>query len=213
MVLLLLFVKDATVAAAPLGIGGRTGVVTERDAVNFSKEVLFRNEFDGLLGESGESELPFVTTATIGRRGRLYSTVRLRDGCAPSISACSVLRVLDLVGDSSSSLCLVLFAAGEGDRDADPHGFRAKLTIRPDMERDFNGRATGSGALVSGIFVAVTFWASKSFRSSDDESVKWATAAGDFSGFFFERRDVRRRISLPAATLSFVGDSDRVGTA
>jgi hypothetical protein len=81
------------------------------------------------------------------------------------------------------------------------------------MERDFNGRATGSGALVSGIFVAVTFWVSKSFRSSDEESVKWATAAGDFSGFFFERRDVRRRISLPAATTSFVGDWDRVGTA
>lgn len=211
--MLLLFAKDATVAAAPLGIGGRIGVDTERDAVNFSKEVLFRNELDGLLGESGESEFPFVTTATIGRRGRLYRTVRLRDGCAPSISAGSVLRALDRVGDSSSGLCLVLFAAGEGDRDADPHGFRAKLTIRPDMERAFIGRATGSGALVSGIFVAVTSWASESFRSSDEESVKWATAAGDFSGFFFERRDVRRRISLPAATLSFVGDSERVGTA
>jgi hypothetical protein len=204
---LLLFVKDATVAAAPFGIGGRTGVDTEREAVNFSKEVRFRKECDGLLGESGESEFPFVTTATIGRRGRLYSTVRLREGCAPSASADSVLRPLDRVGDCSSTRCLLLFAAGEGDRDEDPHGFRAKLTIRPDMERFFtNGRATGSGALVSGIFVAVTSCASASLRSSEEDSVKWETAAGDFSCFFFERRDVRRRISLPAATVSFVGE-------
>lgn len=208
-----LFAKEATVAAAPFGIGGRIGVDTERDAVNFSKDVRFRNVFDGLLGESGESEFPFVTTATIGRRGRLYSTVRLREGCVPSASTASNLRPVDRVGDCSSTLCLVLFAAGDGDRDEDPHGFRAKFTIRPDMERAFNGRATGSGAFVSGIFVSFTSCASESFRSSDEDSVKCATAAGDFSGFFFERRDVRRRMSFPAATVSFVGESDRVGTA
>lgn len=47
-----------------------------------------------------------------------------------------------------------------------------------------------------------------SFRSSDDDSVKCETC-----GLFLERREVRRRMSLPAATLSLVGELASVGTA
>ena len=71
-------------AAAPFGIGGRTGVETERDAENFSSDVRCRMELDGLFGEPGESSSPFATTASIGRRGRLYKIVRLRVGGAKS---------------------------------------------------------------------------------------------------------------------------------
>lgn len=62
----------AAVSAAPLGIGGRTGVDTDREAVNFSNEDRCRSELpDGLLGDPGLSSCPFATTASIGRRGRL----------------------------------------------------------------------------------------------------------------------------------------------
>lgn len=162
-------------AAAPLGIGGSTGVETEREAVNFSKEVRCRSKelpgllLEGLLGDPGESSCPFATTASIGRRGRLYKIVRLRVG--PASDSDSFLRPPDLVGDPSA-LCFTLFAVeGEGDLDEDPNGLRARLTIRPDIERLFEGRAAGSGALCSGIFVPA-FCGSKSFKSSDDESVK-----------------------------------------
>lgn len=142
----------AAVAAAPLGIGGRTGVETEREAVNFSKEDRCRSDWpDGLLGELGVSSLPpFATTASIGRRGRLYKIVRLREGCEESDSVASDLRPLCLEGDCSSDLCFDLLADGDGEREDEPHGFRARLTILPDMERLLEGRAAGSGALVSG---------------------------------------------------------------
>lgn len=72
--------RAAAVAAAPFGIGGRTGVETLRDAESFSRELLARNEFtEELLGESTLSLRPCVTTATIGRRGRLPRSVRLRE--------------------------------------------------------------------------------------------------------------------------------------
>ena len=74
------------------------------------------------------------------------------------------------------------------------------------MERLFDGRAAGSGALVSGTLDAV------SFKSSDDDSVKRETEVLSLS-LSFERREVLRRMSFPAATLSFVGDSAKVGTA
>lgn len=205
----------AAVAAAPLGIGGRIGVETDREAVNFSKEVLFRSEAPvGLLGEPGSSFPPFATTASIGRRGRLYRMVRFREGFSESESVTSAFRpafVGVLVGDCSSSRCLDLLADGDGDREEELHGFRARLTMRPDMERPFEGRAARSGALVSGNLEALGFsnCDSVSLRSSDDDSVKCETATG---GSFFERRDVRRKMSFPAATLSFVGE-ERVGTA
>jgi len=51
--------RAAAVAAAPFGIGGRTGVETLRDADSFSRELLARNEFtEGLLGESTLSLRP-----------------------------------------------------------------------------------------------------------------------------------------------------------
>jgi hypothetical protein len=74
------------------------------------------------------------------------------------------------------------------------------------MDRLFDGRAAGSGALVSGTVD------SGSFKSSDDDSVKRETDGLSFS-LPLERREVRRRMSFPAATLSFVGDSAKVGTA
>jgi hypothetical protein len=181
--------------------------------VNLSKEVRCRSKelpgllLDGLLGDPGESSCPLATTASIGRRGRLYRIVRLRVGC-PESESDSFLRPPDLVGDSSA-LCFTLFAVeGDGDLDEDPNGLRARLTIRPDIERLFDGRAAGSGALCSGN-LAPAFWS----KSSDDDSVKWVTAA---EVLFLDRRDVRRKISFPAATLSlvgFVGDSACVGTA
>jgi hypothetical protein len=116
-----------------------------------------------------------------------------------------------LVGDCSSGRCFDLLAEGDGDREEELHGFRARLTMRPDMERPFDGRAARSGALVSGILEALESCDcnSVSLRSSDDDSEKWETATG---GPFFERREVRRKMSFPAATLSFVGE-ERVGTA
>lgn len=74
-------------AAAALGIGGRTGVETLGDGKNLSKEFFGRREFsDGLQGEPVLSSLPWVTTATIGRRGRLLVIVRLREGGTASES-------------------------------------------------------------------------------------------------------------------------------
>lgn len=104
---------------------------------------------------------------------------------------------------------MALLAEGDGDRDEDPHGLRARLTIRPDMVRLLEGRAAGSGARVCGTLAAPSC-ASESFRSSDEDRVKWDTETG---GLFFERREVRRKMSFPAATLSLVGDSARMGTA
>ena len=182
--------------------------------MNLSKDVRCRSELpDGLLGEPGVSSFPpFATTASIGRRGRLYKMVRLREGFSESESVTSAFRpvlVGVLVGDSSGR-CFDLLADGDGDREEELHGFRARLTIRPDMERLFDGRTAGSGALVAGTLEALGSSDSVSLRSSDDDSVKCETATG---GSFLERRDVRRRMSFPAATLSFVGESDRVGTA
>lgn len=51
--------RAAAVAAAPFGIGGKTGVETLRDAESFSSELLARNEFvEGLLGVSTLSLRP-----------------------------------------------------------------------------------------------------------------------------------------------------------
>ena len=98
-----------------------------------------------------------------------------------------------------------LFADGDGDREEEPHGFLARLTILPDIDRLLDGLAAGSGALVSGTCESV------SFKSSDDANVKREIVAG--FGLSLERREVRRRMSFPAATVSFVGDSAKVGTA
>lgn len=86
---------------------------------------------------------------------------------------------------------------GRGEREDELHGFLARLTIRPDIERVLDGRAAGSGALVSGTLDSV------SFKSSDDDNVKRETETLSLS---LERREVRRRMSFPAATLSLVGD-------
>lgn len=190
-------------------MGGSTGVETDNEAASFSRDGRCRSEWpEGLLGDAGTSSLPpFATTASIGRRGRLYKMLRLRDGSVVSESAVSVLRILDLVGDRSSDLCFVLLDDGEGEREDDPHGLRARFTIRPDMERFLDGRAAGSGALVSGTLEAA-LCDSVSLKSSDDDSVKCETC-----GLFLDRRDVRRRMSFPAATLSLDVDLARVGTA
>lgn len=135
--------------------------------------------------------------------------VRLREGCAEFDSATSALRPFDLVGDCSSDLCFDLLDDGDGEREDDPHGFRARLTIRPDMvDRLLDGRAAGSGALVSGTWDAPASCNSVSFRDSDDDRVKCETC-----GLFLERKEVRRRMSLPAATLSLVGEVAKGGTA
>lgn len=178
--------------------------------MNFSKEERCRSDWpDGLLGELGVSSLPpFATRASIGRRGRLYKMVRLRDGCDESDSAASDFRPLVLGGDCSSDLCFDLLADGDGEREDEPHGFRARLTILPDIERFLEGRAARSGALVSGTWGPTASCDCVSLRSSDDDRVKCETC-----DLFLERRDVRRRISLPAATLSLVGESANVGTA
>jgi hypothetical protein len=63
-------------------------------------------------------------------------------------------------------------ADGEGEREEEPQGFLARLTILPDIERLFEGRTAGSGAFVSGTC------GSESFKSSDDDNVKRETVAG-----------------------------------
>ena len=182
---------------------------TESVAVNFSNEERLRSDCDGLTGELGTSSSPFATTASTGRRGRLYNIERLRDGGAESESDSSAFLAAPRVGDCSSTLDFVFLADGEGDREGEPQGFFARLTILPDIERPFEGRAAGSGIRCPSNFGAASCGLI-SFRSSEDESVKCETVGGDF---VFERRDVRRRMSFPAATDSFVGESDTVGTA
>jgi hypothetical protein len=85
------------------------------------------------------------------------------------------------------------------------------------MERALEGRATGSGAFVSGYLTggfgdapegseaAVSF---RSFRSSADR-VNREMATADFS--LLRRREVRRRMSFPAATSSFDGEAESFG--
>lgn len=102
-----------------------------------------------------------------------------------------------------------LFADGDGDREEEPHGFLARLTILPDIDRLLDGLAAGSGALVSGTCESASF-KSASFKSSDDNVKREIVVGFDLS---LERREVRRRMSFPAATVSFVGDSAKVGTA
>lgn len=109
------------------------------------------------------------------------------------------------------------FEDGEGDRDwepEEPQGFRARLTSLPDMERALDGRATGSGAFVSG-YLTGGFGdapegseAAVSLRSSADR-VNREMATADFS--LFLRREVRRRMSFPAATSSFDGEAESFG--
>ena len=75
-------------AAAALGIGGRTSAETLGDEKNLSKEFFSRREFsDGLQGEPVLSSLPWVTTATIGQCGRLLVMICLQRGGIVSESA------------------------------------------------------------------------------------------------------------------------------
>ena len=53
-------------------------------------------------------------------------------------SVCDVLDLFDLEGDPGR------------DGELEIHGLRAKCTSLPDIERALEGRATGSGGLVSG---------------------------------------------------------------
>lgn len=69
-------------------MGGRTGVDTFKEAVSRSSEVFVESGCgDGLLGVLGLSARLCVTTATVGRRGRLFKTVRLREGTVGSEEA------------------------------------------------------------------------------------------------------------------------------
>lgn len=107
--------------------------------------------------------------------------------------------------------CLAFLAEGEGDRESafEIQGFRAKLASLPDIDWAFEGRATGSGGRVSGTFTTVS-WDSEfvvPFNSSAD-TVKRETAIACFS---LDRCEVRRKISFPAATSSFEGNSVWVG--
>jgi hypothetical protein len=101
-----------------------------------------------------------------------------------------------------------VFEEGEVDRfgELDIQGFRAKLTSLPDIERALDGRATGDGALVSGTFGGGS-GASEGGASarSSVETVKRETATVDLS--LERRREVRLKMSFPAATSSFEGDS------
>lgn len=166
----------------------------------------------------------------MGRRGRLLRTVRLRGGGIESGSVprsdCEVPSMLKsgwdggLSYDTSSMRKARDFGGLEGDGlpgldngELEPHGLRARLTSLPDIARALEGLATGSGGLVSGNLKR-TFCDSEvgdaSFSSSfsvDSATCETATAGS----LFFERMDVRRRISFPAATSSFVGDGVWLG--
>ena len=104
---------------------------------------------------------------------------------------------------------------GEPGRDGelDVQGLRARLTSLPDTERTLEGRATGSGGLVSGTPMDVCcesgLGASSLSNSSGDTSRRETVMAG--WSLPFERREVRRKMSFPAATSSFVGDGDWLG--
>jgi hypothetical protein len=217
------------VTAAVLGTGGRTGVVTLNDDVSFSNEFLAVSvKGDGvlLLGVVGLSAWLCVTTATIGRRGRLFRIVRLRDGAveSDSVTVSNGVRFLDcgageLDRDCSSARDarpLEPLAEGDGDllEEFDIHGLRARLTNLPDIERALEGRATGSGALVSGISVSGAFGrapGSSALVGSDTSSVETLNRETVMVDFSLERREVRRKISFPASTSSFDGDEDSFG--
>lgn len=96
------------------------------------------------------------------------------------------------------------------DGELEAHCLRARLTNLPDTARALEGRATGSGGLVSGTVMSVScdsrVGASSCFCSPDDPDLRGLPMA-----LFWERREARRRISLPAATSSFVGDGARWG--
>jgi hypothetical protein len=82
------------------------------------------------------------------------------------------------------------------------------------MERALEGRATGSGAFVSGYLTGGFADAPEgsetavSFRSSVDR-VNREMATPDFS--LLRRKEVRRRMSFPAATSSFDGEAESFG--
>jgi hypothetical protein len=82
------------------------------------------------------------------------------------------------------------------------------------MERALEGRATGSGAFVSGYLTGGFADApdapegsevAVSFKSSAGR-VNRETATADFS--LLRRKEVRRRMSFPAATSSFDGEAE-----
>lgn len=215
---------------AVLGIGGRTGVVTLSDDVSFSNEFLAVSvKGDGalLLGVVGLSAWLCVTTATIGRRGRLFRIVRLRVGTAGSnsVTVSSGVRPLDcdagkFDGDCSSARNvrpLEPLPGGEGDLLGvlDFHGLRARLTNLPDIERALEGRATGSGAFVSGTCVVSGAFGGAPESSvlegsvtSSVETLNRETVMVDLSLF---RSEVRLRMSFPAATSSLDGDVESFG--
>lgn len=167
----------------------------------------------------------------MGRRGRLLSIVRLRGGSIASVSIpgsdCEVSSLLLKTGwggggwhGTSSMRKARGFGEFEADGDSgledgklEPHGLRARLTSLPDIARALEGRATGSGGFVSGIFKRTSGASelgdtlSSSSFSADSVTRETATARS----LFFERMDVRRRISFPAATSSFVGDGVWLG--
>lgn len=121
------------------------------------------------------------------------------------------------------------FADGAGERygEFDVQGFRAKLASLPDIERALEGRVTGSGGAgvsetctsggrvsavcapvtvcVSGIGVSGAFAVGPSVSPSTGlvksslETVNRETAMVAFSR---DRREVRRKMSFPAATSS-----------
>lgn len=198
-------------------VGGSTGVDTLKDDVSLSRDPLGSRDLgDGLLCVLGLSARLWVTTATIGRRGRLLSIVRLRLGVAESEplarSRLPELREDGACDDESSPWRVrrrEVFGGGEPDRfgELDIHGFRAKLTSLPDIERALEGRATGDGGLVCGTFGGGSGGSAGGVSAkSSVETVKRDTATVDFS--LERRREVRLKISFPAATSSFDGESD-----
>lgn len=189
-----------------------------KDDVSLSSDPFAsRDAGDGLLGELGLSAWLCVTIATIGRRGRLVKIVRLRDGTAGSEFG-PISKLPELLEDGAceteSSSWRVrrrgVFDEGEVDRfgELNVQGFRAKFAILPDIERALDGRATGDGALVCGTFGGGGGGSEggSSVTSLGDETVSRDTATVDLS--LWRRREVRRKISLPATTSSFEGESD-----
>lgn len=157
----------------------------------------------------------------MGRRGRLFSIVLRRVGAALSDSVpesdCRLDRddLDDATGGFNVDCSSVrrdrsreLFPDGG---EFDNHGFRAKLTSLPDIDRALEGRATGDGGLVSVGSLAGNEVASEPVVESDKSSADTVNRETAMVGLFLERMEVRRKISLPAATSSFDGESDWVG--
>ena len=138
--------------------------------------------------------------------------VRLRAGAVGSVSALPESAWPFALGEVVGGFRVCSSVRRERSRELFPdggeldiQGFRAKLTSLPDIERALEGRATGDGALVSGTWAGGTEFSGPA--GSDTSSVDTVKRETAIVGLFLDRSEVRRKMSLPAATSSFDGDS------